>query len=168
MPGGISLEAGMRQPASAAALVEQHDAVARGVVVAAHGGVAASARSTVHDQRRLAAGIAAFLEVDFVAAADLQPLLAIGLDRWIETEPLPCRHRLAFPVLVLVPGPVFATCNRYMRAGELCKLPAGNVEAEDDAIAGASAGRAVPETQQAHLPIVYRLSAGHPHVADDV
>ena len=93
VPGGVGLEARVRQRAAAAALVEQDDAVARRVVIAAHGGVAAAARPAVHDQRRPAAGVAALLEVDLVAPADLQPLLAIGLDRRIETEPLTCRHR---------------------------------------------------------------------------
>src|ERR1043165_5717136 len=49
------------------------------------------AGSPVHDQRRLAVGVAALLEVELVSPADLEPLLAIGLDRRIETEPLTCR-----------------------------------------------------------------------------
>ena len=51
VPGGVVLEAGVRQRAAAAALVEQDDAIARRIVIAAHGGVAAAARSAVHDER---------------------------------------------------------------------------------------------------------------------
>ena len=159
VPGGVGLEAGVRQRAAAAALVEQHDAVARGVVVAPHGGVAAAARPAVHDQHRLAAGVAALLEVDLVASADLQPLLAIGLDRWIEAEPLPCRHRLALPVLVLDPS--LATSNGYMRAAGLGKLPGGNVEGQS---AGARFLRRSSRISRSYT----RLPARHPHVAHDV
>src|SRR5262245_14799646 len=104
MPGGVGLQARVRQRAAAAALVEQDDAIARGIVIAPHGGIAAAARPPVHDQHRPAVGVAALLVIDFVAPADLQPVLAIGLDRWIEAEPLTYRHRLALPVLVPLPG----------------------------------------------------------------
>ena len=126
MPGGVGLQARVRQRAAAAALVEQHDAVARRVVVAAHGGVAAAAGPAVHDQRRLAVGVAAFLEVDLVPPADLEPLLAIGLDRRIETEPLTCRHRWVASCCCCVPRrPV--RCNGYMPAAKQGKLPSGNL-----------------------------------------
>src|SRR5262249_45486899 len=161
MPGGIGLETGMRQGAAAAALVEQNNAVARRIVVAAHGGVAAAAGPAMHDCHRLANGVTALLEVDLVAAVDLEPLLTIGLDRWVEAEPLPCRHRLAHPVLVLCPVPSLATRNGYMRAGGLGKLLRGNVGAE-------LARRATPEPQKPHFSIVEGLPARHPHVAHNV
>ena len=58
---------------AAAALIEQHDAVARGIVIAAHRRVRAAARPAVQEHRRLAVRIAAFLEIDLVAAGDLEP-----------------------------------------------------------------------------------------------
>ena len=120
VPGGVGLQAGVRQRAAAAALVEQHDAVARRVVIAAHGGVAAAAGPAVHDQRRLAVGVAALLEVDLVPAADLEPLLAIGLDRRIETEPLTCRHRWRCVLSLLSvsarPAAAMVTCERPSKA----------------------------------------------------
>src|SRR5436189_167594 len=127
MPGGVGLQARVRQGAAAAALVEQHDAVARRVVIAAHGGIAAAAGPAVHDQRRLAVGVAALLEVELVSPADLEPLLAIRLDRRIETEPLTCRHPGLRPVVVVLePAAVLADCNGYMPAAKLGKLPSGN------------------------------------------
>src|SRR5262245_942986 len=127
VPGGIGLEAGVRQGAAATALVEQDDAVARRVVVAAHGGIATATWAPMHDRHRFPAGVAALLEVNLVSAVDLEPLLMIGLDRWVEAEPLTCRHRLALPVLVLSRKRWLATRNGYMRAGALGKLLPGNV-----------------------------------------
>jgi hypothetical protein len=77
------------------------------------------------DEHRLAVGIAALLEVDLVAASDLEPFLAIGLDRWIEAEPLACRHRLPLSVIA-ASGPSPAGRNGYMPAAGQGKLPSGN------------------------------------------
>ena len=156
VPGGVGLQAGVRQRAAAAALVEQHDAVARGIVIAAHGGVAAAAGAAVHDQHRLAVGVAAFLEVDLVPAADLEPLLAIGLDRGIETEPLACRHRWRSVLsLCLGCGVRWPARYGYMRAGEQGKLR--RVQSHG------VRRRAVLQPLQAHLAVVERLAARHAH-----
>src|SRR5208337_404436 len=72
VPGCVLLERGIRGRAPASALIEEHDAVACRVVIAPHGGVAASAWSAVDHQGRLARRGAALLEIDVVAARDLK------------------------------------------------------------------------------------------------
>ena len=52
VPGGVVLQRGVRRRASAAALIEQNDAVARRIVKAAHGRVGAAARPAMHHHAR--------------------------------------------------------------------------------------------------------------------
>ena len=77
-----SLACGVR--ASAAALVEQHDAVALGVEESPVPGRGARARSAVQEHDRLALGVAALLPVDAVAVADDEHAGLVRLDRGIE------------------------------------------------------------------------------------
>jgi hypothetical protein len=77
----------MRPAAAASALVEQDDAVARGIEEPPCAGVATRAGSAMQEERRLAVGPATFLPVDFVAIADGQVALAARLDRWIQPAP---------------------------------------------------------------------------------
>src|SRR5262245_50193885 len=97
IPGGVVLEAGVWPRAATAALVEQDDAVAAGIMISTHAGVAATTRTAMYDQHWLAAWVAAFLEINLVLVANFEMLLAIGLDRKVETEPLTCRHHYLFP-----------------------------------------------------------------------
>ena len=85
VPGRVVLEARVRPAAAAAALVEQDDAIARGIEEPARARVAAGAGAAVQEDRRLAVGIAAFLPVDLVAVADDQMPLAARLDGRIES-----------------------------------------------------------------------------------
>ena len=80
--------------ASAAALVEQHDAVAFGIVIAAHGGVAAAARAAMHHDHRFSTRVAGLLEIDFVAVADAEPVPAAGFDGGVERMALHRWHGL--------------------------------------------------------------------------
>ncbi len=77
----------MRPAAAAATLVEENDAIARGVEKPARARVAARAGTTVQENRRLARGIPAFLPVDLVTVADGQMPLAARLDGRIEAAP---------------------------------------------------------------------------------
>ena len=86
MPGRILVQAGVRRRASAAALVEQDDAVARRVVIAAHGRIAATAGSAMHDEHGFAVALAALLVIEIMAARNSQPAVAVGLDRGIKAE----------------------------------------------------------------------------------
>ena len=79
--GGV---AGVRGAAPAAPLVEQDDAVARRVEVAAEAGGAAGPGPAVHDERGLAVGVAAGLPVDAVAVADVEHALRVRLDLRIQ------------------------------------------------------------------------------------
>ena len=74
----------MRAAAAAAALVEQHDAIARRVEEAPRFRIAAGARPAVQEHDGLARGIAAFLPVDLVAVADGQVAVTQWLDRRVE------------------------------------------------------------------------------------
>src|SRR5581483_4020554 len=111
----------------------------------------AAARPAVHDQHRLAVGIAALLVEDLMTPADLEPLLAIGLDRGIEAQPLACRHRLALPFIDCFRRPAIAGRPQWLHASRRRWQVAEAVM---------SAGGAVPEAQQPHLAVVERLSAG--------
>src|SRR3990172_631463 len=106
IPCRVGIEAGMGKRTSAAALIEQDDSVACRVVIAAHGRVASSTRPAVNDQRRLAARVTAFLEIDLMPTSHLQALVAKGLDQWEKYEPFACRHRRCRPVaaVTLVPA----------------------------------------------------------------
>src|SRR6185503_12738117 len=95
-PGGVVLQAGVGARAPAAALVEQGHAPAGGVEEAAHGGVDCPAGPPVQDHAGLARPRAAFLVIDLVRAAGLQPAelerlvirkeraaaLAVGAGHW--------------------------------------------------------------------------------------
>jgi hypothetical protein len=72
VPGGVVFERRMRSAATAAALVEEHDPVARGIPEASLGGRGAAARAAMHEQRGLAGGVAVLLEVDLVRRVDCQ------------------------------------------------------------------------------------------------
>src|SRR5690606_16930585 len=84
IPGRIVLERRMRDRAPAAALIEQNDAIAGGIVIAPHRGVAAATRSAMHEKCRLAMRVSALLEVDLVASRYRQATLGIRLDGWVE------------------------------------------------------------------------------------
>jgi hypothetical protein len=86
VPGGVVVERGVRGGSATTALVEQDDAVAGGIMQAAHRRVGAAARPAVHQQRHFARRVAAFLPVDLVAAGHAQPTLRTGLDRRIKPE----------------------------------------------------------------------------------
>jgi hypothetical protein len=98
VPGGVPLQAGVRDRAPATALVEQDNAIASGLMIAAHAGVTAPTGAAMDDDHRLAARVAAFLEKNLVLRIDLEMLLAIGLDGGIKAEPLTCQHHWSFPL----------------------------------------------------------------------
>src|SRR5690606_6862617 len=83
---GVLVQARVRRRSSAAALIEENDAVARRIVIAAHGRIAAAARSAMHDENRPALPVAALLEVDLVPAPDLKTAGPVRLDRCVEAE----------------------------------------------------------------------------------
>jgi hypothetical protein len=85
VPGRVVLETRMGPAAAAATLVEEDDAIARGVEKPARARVAARTGTAVQENRRLARGIAAFLPVDLVTVADGQMTLAARLDGGIES-----------------------------------------------------------------------------------
>jgi hypothetical protein len=66
VPSRIVVERGVRAALAAAALVEQHDAVASGVEKPPLLGTGAAARTAVQKHHRLAVGIAGLLEVERV------------------------------------------------------------------------------------------------------
>jgi hypothetical protein len=88
MPGGVFLQARERRAAAAAALIEQHDAIARGIKEAPLLGLRAAARSAVQEHDRLALGVAALLEVELVQRRDGQPPTTIGFDLRVQGLPL--------------------------------------------------------------------------------
>lgn len=77
----------MGPAAATATLVEENDAIARGVEKPARACVAARAWTTVQENRRLARGIPAFLPIDLVPVADGQVPLALRFDGRIEAAP---------------------------------------------------------------------------------
>jgi hypothetical protein len=87
VPGRVVLETCMRPAAAAAALVEEDDAIARGIEKPACARIAARAGTAVQENRGPALGIAAFLPVDLVTMADGQVSLAACLDRRIKSAP---------------------------------------------------------------------------------
>ena len=74
----------MRPRPAAAALVEQDDAVDLGIEEAPVPGFAAGARSAVHEDRRLATGVAALLPVDLVPVGDPEVSAPDRLDLGVE------------------------------------------------------------------------------------
>ncbi len=83
--GGVRAEAGcrvggVRRAAPAAALVEQHQPVGRGVEVPPRPGRAAGARPAVHDDGGDAVGISAGFPVHAVALAHVQHAVGVRLD----------------------------------------------------------------------------------------
>ena len=85
VPGRVVVEARVRRALAAAALVEQHDAVARRIEEAAHLRVGPAARPAVQEHRRLAVRVAALLEVELVDVGDAQKARAVRFDRWIKS-----------------------------------------------------------------------------------
>ena len=79
---------------SAVALVEQHDAVARGIEEASLVRRGPAAGTTVDEDRRFAVGISRGLPVDLLAVADVEVAGGVGLDRRIEIAhgPKPRAH----------------------------------------------------------------------------
>ena len=73
-----------RRAAPAAALVEEHDVKARRVEELALASVAATAGTAVQEQHRQAVGIAAALEVQAVAVADLEQAMGQRWRGWKE------------------------------------------------------------------------------------
>src|SRR5262245_10075319 len=142
IPGGVALEAGVWPRTAAAALVEQDDAIAAGIMITTHAGVAAATGTAMHDQHRLAARIAAFLEKNLVLVANFQMLLAIGLDGNVKTEPLTCRHPTGF-LSLLLPSRCRNQCTTQGYSGKACSRP--------NASAMHSGGAAVLQTQQAQF-----------------
>src|SRR4029077_2918539 len=88
MPGGVLINAGMRRRAAAAALVEQHHAVAIGIVIAPHDGGRAATGAAMQQNGGLAVGIAAFLVIKLVEPGDLEPSRAVRNDLRIEAKAL--------------------------------------------------------------------------------
>ena len=73
----------MRRAAPAAALIEEHRPVARGIELPAHARAAPLPGPAGHDDRRLALRVAADVPVDAVAVADVQEAAVVALDRLI-------------------------------------------------------------------------------------
>ena len=72
------LACGVERPQSA--LIEENDAVARGIVIAAHHRGRAAAWTAMQQHGGLAVRIAAFLVIELVQGRDLEPPRAIGND----------------------------------------------------------------------------------------
>src|ERR1700744_2498015 len=81
VPGRILDEAGTRTAASAAALIEHHDAIVVRVEKLPRAFVGSRAGTAVQENRRLAGGIAAFLIINLVYVRDAQVAVTIGLER---------------------------------------------------------------------------------------
>ena len=84
VPGGVVDQACMGAALAAAALVEQHDAVACRVEEPSLARIGAAARATVQEHHRLAGRVAALFPIDLVQIGDAQPAAAVGFDRWIQ------------------------------------------------------------------------------------
>ena len=91
----VAFDGCVRHRPATTALIEKHDPVFIGIVKPAHRRITAAAWTAVHDQRRLASGISALLDIKRVAAADRQPALPIRSDRWIKIEPVSNGHGFA-------------------------------------------------------------------------
>src|SRR5262245_53532840 len=92
MPGGVVLDRRVGRGAAAAALVEENDAVVPRIVEAAHGGVAAAARTAVDDQNRSTARVAALGVIKIVTVTRLDAAFAIGVYGSIESVTLTNGH----------------------------------------------------------------------------
>jgi hypothetical protein len=84
--GRVGLEIPSRLRTAAAALVEEDDAVAIGIEQPAMVGLAATARTAVEKQYRLALGVAAGFPIEAMSIPDVEVTAIIGLDRWIERD----------------------------------------------------------------------------------
>jgi hypothetical protein len=89
MPRRVGLERGVRRAAAASALIEQHDAIARGVEESPVVGGTTAAGPAVKKERGVPLGIAAHFPVHVVAIADGQPAVFVRLDRRVQR---PTRH----------------------------------------------------------------------------
>src|SRR5690606_17003332 len=83
VPGRVVDQRRVRRAAPAAALVEEHDAVALGVEEATLLGVGASARPAVQEDDRLALRVARRLLVQAMSRAHVDDALRVRLDRRI-------------------------------------------------------------------------------------
>src|SRR5262245_24142534 len=83
MPRRVVDEAGMRAAATAAALVEQDDAIRIRIEETARAIVTARARAAVHEQGWLARGIATLLVIDLMLGRDPQVTRIVRLDGWV-------------------------------------------------------------------------------------
>ena len=78
VPGGVRLERRVGHAPAAATLVEIHDAIFFGAEEAALFGGGADAGTAVQKNRRLAGGVAVFLEVDFMTGETRSLLVFYG------------------------------------------------------------------------------------------
>ncbi len=92
MPGGVFFKFGVRCRAPAAALIEKDDAIAIGIVVAAHRRTGTAARAAMNGQNRDAVRIADLLVVKFMQWRDAQPALRIRSERRIEPDTIAYRR----------------------------------------------------------------------------
>src|SRR5262249_16411635 len=88
VPGRVVHETRGRAALTAAALIEQDDTIAPGIEQSAHLDVRAAAGAAVQKDRRLAARIAALLEVDLVQIRDLEETYAVGFYGGIQAAQL--------------------------------------------------------------------------------
>ena len=95
VPGRVLAQLGVRRALAAAALVEEHDAPARGIEVAAVVGLDAAARAAVQEDGLPARGVADLLVVERVERRDLEEAALERLDRRIEIAHAgpPCGRR---------------------------------------------------------------------------
>jgi hypothetical protein len=84
VPGGVGFEGRIGSALAAAALVEVHDAVLLGMEEAALFGIGATTGAAVQEDRRLASGIAALFEINFVHGGDPEAAGVEGLDGRVE------------------------------------------------------------------------------------
>ena len=87
MPSRVLFERRVRRRASAATLIEEHDPVARRIVVAAHDRVGAAAGPAVQKHGGFSGLAAAFLVIELVQGRDLEPSGAVGSDLGIKRQP---------------------------------------------------------------------------------
>ena len=80
MGGGVVGEIGFGHRAARAALIEQHNAIARGIKEAPVGGRRARARSAMHEDDRQAFRIARLLPIHAMGRADIEHARSGGID----------------------------------------------------------------------------------------
>src|ERR1043166_8273680 len=95
MPRRVRLETGVRRAAAATPLIEEHDAIARGIEEPSMVRRASAAGAAVKEHGRPARGIAADLPVDLVAVAHGEAPVLVRLDARVERAPR--GHRVSIP-----------------------------------------------------------------------